>query len=168
MFRAPAGCPAPAAGGPTAAAGGKKKQHHIDPLYSRLISIFKTNYCITWQGIKVYLQSGVLRTWNIWISYDMSPAAPRPPAARPGRPTPVHGRAAEPTAGLQRPNNHAGAPGLIIDIDNTHICGFQSCRIFSPAIFPRIFLVFCGSKSQLEHSQFLSVCQSKIKILRGW
>ena len=70
----------------------KKKQHHIYPPFSRLISIFKTNYCITWQGIKAYLQPGVPRTWNIWISYDMSPAAPRPRAARP-----------RPTAGLQSP-----------------------------------------------------------------
>ena len=44
---------------------------------------------------------------------------------------------------------------MIINIENAYICGFQSCRIFSPAILPRIFLIFhflamyCGSKSQL-------------------
>ena len=47
---------------------GKKTRHHIDPPFSRLISIFKTNYCITWRGVKGYLQPGVPRTSNIWIS----------------------------------------------------------------------------------------------------
>ena len=29
---------------------------------------------------------------------------------------------------------------MIINIENTDICGFRSCHIFSPAILPRIFL----------------------------
>jgi hypothetical protein len=46
----------------------KKTLHDIDPPFSGLISIFKTNYCITSQGVKGYLQPGVPRTSNIWIA----------------------------------------------------------------------------------------------------
>ena len=38
---------------------------------------------------------------------------------------------------------------MIVDIENTYICGLRSCRIFSAAILPRIFLDFPFSRKVL-------------------
>ena len=105
----------------------KKKRHHIDSPYSRLISIFKTNYCITWQEIKAYLQPGVPLEQGTY-RYHATWARQLPDRGPPSR--------GLPEAGLRSPwPSYRVDPGVIINIENTYICGFQSCCIFLPAIF---------------------------------
>ena len=47
---------------------------------------------------------------------------------------------------------------MITNIENTYICGFRSCRIFSPAILPGIFLDFPFSRKVLWEQATTRVC----------